>query len=349
MYILAIDTSADETSTAIVNERQIVSNFNFSQVALHQNFGGIYPLAAKREHALKIQPAVDIALKRARLSLDKIDAFAVTFGPGLAPALEIGILKAKELATKYNKPLIPVDHIEGHIYSSFVQNSNGNPQREFSFPLLAFVISGGHTELVLLNDHINYQILGETLDDAAGEALDKASRLLGLGYPGGPIIERLALKGNKDRYPLPLPMQYHSGLDFSYSGLKTAFKRIVDNLSAEEKVKNLPDLCASYQETTINSLIFRLQQTLKKYPVKTLVLGGGVSSNRLLKSRIRSLCNKKGVTVYFPPTTNLSTDNAAMIAVAAYYKFKKGIYLTDPSILDRIPRANLDKYIAPLT
>ena len=345
MLILSIDTSCDETAVAVTKQRRVLSNVLFSQIKLHQQYGGVYPSLAKREHLTKIEPAINLALKRARLNLKQIKALAVTFGPGLPPALEVGVNKAKELANKYQKPLIPVDHIEGHIYSVFAQNKAGKPIRNFSFPTLAFIISGGHTELVLWQDHIKYKIIGQTLDDAAGEALDKAARLIGLGYPGGPIIERLAKKGNPNQYPLPTPMLQHKSLDFSYSGLKSAFKRLVYSLSEKEKNQHLADLCASFQAVVIKSLLIKLNLALRSNKVKALIVGGGVSDNKELRKQIRRLVKQHQIRVYFPPLKYLTTDNAAMIGVAAYYKYQKGIYLKNPDQLDRIPRANLDVYV----
>jgi len=344
MKILAIDTSCDETSVAITNNRQVLSNVLFSQIKVHQPYGGVYPLLAKREHLRKIGPAFNLALKRAGLKIINLQAIAVSFGPGLAPALEVGVNFAKELSQQNALPLIPVDHLEGHIYSVFAKNRGGNPKREIAFPLLAFIISGGHTQLVLMKNHIQYQILGQTLDDAAGEALDKAARLLGLGYPGGPIIERLAKKGGVNKYPLPIPMIKQASLDFSYSGVKTAFKRLVNALNEREKLANLADLCASFQQTIITSLLKKLEQALRQYHPKTIVIGGGVAQNYELRQQIRTLIGKK-TPVYFPASKLLTGDNAAMIGVAAYFKWQKGIFLKNPNKLDRLPRTNLDNYI----
>jgi len=343
--ILSIDTSCDETSVAITQGHKIISNVLFSQIKVHAPYGGVYPLLAKREHLSKIGPAVQLALKHAHLKLNNLAAIAVTYGPGLAPALEVGINYAKELAKSLDLPLIPVDHIEGHIYSAFAQNSQENPKRQIIFPLLAYVVSGGHTELVLLKKHLNYKILGETLDDAAGEALDKAARILGLGYPGGPAIERLAKTGNSSLYPLPLPMQRQLNLEFSYSGLKTAFKRVVDNLSEKEKIANLHHLAASFQATVIKSLVYKLEQALRLHQPKLLGLGGGVAANVALKQALRKTANKHKLPFYFPNWKALAGDNAAMIGIVAGYKLKAGIFLKDGSKLDRCPRANLDSWV----
>jgi N6-L-threonylcarbamoyladenine synthase len=345
MKILSIDTSCDETSVAITEEKKTITHIEFSQIKIHQPYGGVYPSLAKREHLSKIKPAIHLALKRAHLSIRKINAFAVTFGPGLAPALEVGINTAKGLAKEYNKPLIPVDHIEGHIYSSFVQNSAGKPNRSIKFPFLAFVISGGHTQLVLVTNHIEYQIIGETLDDAAGEALDKAARMLGLGYPGGAIIERLAKTGNNNSFILPIGMQKHQGLDFSFSGLKTAFNRLLREMSEDEINSNLENLAASFQNAVFTALLVKLERALKNKSYKIIVFGGGVSANMNLRKRTRKLTEKYNTKVYFPSLKYLSSDNASMIGVVAHYKYQKGLYLKNPDKLDRTPRASLDTFV----
>jgi len=346
-YILSIDTSCDETSVAITQGRRIISNVLFSQVKIHAPYGGVYPMLAKREHLSKIGPAVNLALKRARLNTSDLTAIAVTYGPGLAPALEVGLNHARQLANSLSLPLIPVDHIEGHIYSAFAENSQGKPERPFLFPLLAYVVSGGHTELVLLKKHLTYEILGETLDDAAGEALDKAARILGLGYPGGAIIERLAKQGDPSRYSLPLPMQRRLNLEFSYSGLKTAFKRLVDQLSETEKTANLPHLAASFQSAIIQSLVYKLTQALSLYQPRSLCLGGGVAANTALKQALRAVARKHQLPFFFPYWKSISTDNAAMIGIVAGYKLKADLILNNTEVdqLDRQPRANLDSWV----
>lgn len=348
MNILAIDTSADETSVAITNKQRVISNVIFSQIALHAQYGGVFPSLAKREHYSKIKPAIELALKKANTHFTDISAIAVTFGPGLPPALEVGVSTAKNLALVYKKPLIPVDHIEGHIYSPFVQNRNGNPHKPFIFPFLALVVSGGHTELVLVKNHIHYTILGQTLDDAAGEAIDKAGRLLGIGYPAGNALEELAKKGDKTLYALPIPMIKLPGYDFSYSGLKTSFKHLISTLSEKERVKHVHDLAACFQETVIQSLLLKLDRVMKKNSsIPLLVLGGGVSANKILTARFRALAHSYNMKAYTPPYHYLSGDNAAMIGVVAWFKYRAGIVLTGKKQiqnLDRAPRANLDQF-----
>jgi N6-L-threonylcarbamoyladenine synthase len=344
MLILAIDTSCDETSVAVVDGFRVLSNVIYSQVKLHEPFGGVFPTIAKREHLTKIDPAINLALKKARLSLSEITALAVTFGPGLAPALEVGLTRAKQLALKNQMPLIAVNHLEGHIYSAFLQNRAGKPERSLHYPFLSLVASGGHTEIVLVKNQGIYQIIGQTLDDAVGESLDKAAKMLGLGYPGGPIIERLAKAGNPDLFSLPIPMLKSGDLNYSYSGLKTAFKRLVDSLSEKDKNANLNHLSAAFQKTAFRHLLDKFAKSLEIYQPKFLTVGGGVTDNRELRKQLRVLAKKHSLTIYLPYFQSTSGDNAAMIGLVAGLKFTEKRYLkTEREIegLDRQPRASL--------
>lgn len=364
MYILSIETSADETAAAITDGRRVLSNVIYSQILLHKKWGGIYPSLAKRAHEERINWVIEQALRnftkveavhpaggQAR-KMQKIDYIAVTQGPGLAVALEVGIKKAVELAKKYKKKLIPVNHLEGHIYSSFVQNSKGNPKRDFRFPYLSLIVSGGHTEIVLFKNHIDYEVLGETRDDAAGEALDKAAKMLGLGYPGGPVIERLANEvNNKDFYHFPRPMAFSKTLDFSFSGLKTSFYYFLRKMKTSPisppyqggdygVVKKLRELASSFQEAVFETLLIKTELAIKKTSINKLVVGGGVIANLYLRKLLRNLVKKYKSEVYFPPFKYLSGDNAAMIGVAAFYKAQKGVFVKDLNF-DRIPRLQL--------
>lgn len=321
--------------------RRVFSNVIFSQIDIHRKWGGVYPSLAKREHEEKIEPVIKRALEIARVKLEKIGAVAVTFGPGLVIALEVGIRKARELAERSRRPLIPVDHLEGHIYSCFAQNQKGKPERDFQFPFLALIVSGGHTSLVMVKDHLDYEVIGQTLDDALGEALDKAAKVLGLGYPGGPIIEKLAEKGDPDYLKLPLPLTRDSRLAFSYSGLKTAFKNQLTKMSPPEVVRNLPHLAASFQEKAFNHLLNKLSRAIDERKPVLVTGGGGVIANKKLRRSIRSLVKEKGIKVYFPRADKLIGDNAAMIGVVADYKYRKKIYLEDDfDRLDRVARPN---------
>jgi len=339
MLILSIETSADETAAAITSERKVLSNVIYSQISLHKKWGGIYPSLAKRAHEERIDWVVDEALKK--FSIKNIDCIAITQGPGLAVALEVGIKKAIELAKKYKKKLIAVNHLEGHIYSSFVQNSKGNPKRDFQFPYLTLIVSGGHTEIVLFKNHINYEVLGETRDDAAGEALDKAAKMLGLGYPGGPVIERLAKEAvNKDYFHFPRPMIASKNLDFSFSGLKTAIFYYLKSISKKDRIDKVRELASSFQEAVFETLTAKTESAIKKMGISKLVVGGGVIANLYLRRMLRKMVKKYKGEVYFPPFKYLTGDNAAMIGVAAHFKAQKKLYVQNFH-LDRVPRLSL--------
>lgn len=358
MKILSIDTSCDETSAAVTDGRRVLSNVLYSQVLIHAKWGGVVPSIAKRAHEERIDWVISEAVRRSgsfaelfsrdQLAsrkndrMDSIDYIAVTYGPGLAIALEVGIKKAKELAERYNKKLIAVNHMEGHIYSSFVQSKNGRPERPFEFPYIVLLISGAHTELVLWKNHLEYEILSETVDDAAGEALDKAARILGFGYPGGPVMESLAKEvDNEDKYKFPRPMRRHDQPNFSFSGLKTSFLYYVKQMPEEEKAKNLKYLASSFQEAIVDSLLFKTEQAIKQTGVSWVVVGGGVAANLYLRHRLRALVKKHKGSVYFPPFKYLTGDNATMIGVAAHYKALSGLFVEDFSKLDRVPRLSL--------
>jgi len=342
MKILAIDTSCDETSAAIVDGRRVISNVIYSQTLLHKKWGGVVPSIAKRAHEERIDWVVDKTIRNSKLEIRNLDAIAVTYGPGLAIALEVGIKKAVELSRKFKKPLIGVNHMEGHLYSSFVQNSHGNPKRDFRFPYLALLISGAHTELVLFKDHLKYEILGETLDDAAGESLDKAARMLGFGYPGGPVLETLAQKvGSADKYSFPRPMKYSKNFDFSFSGLKTSFFYFIRKLSEKEKVDKIEFLASAFQEAVIETLIYKTQKAVEKTGVNRLVVGGGVAVNNRLRGLMREMIKKENGSVYFPPYKYLNFDNAAMIGVAAGFRAERKMFVKNAEELDRVPRLSL--------
>lgn len=338
MKILAIETSCDETAVAVVEERRVLMNEVYSQILLHQKWGGVVPTIAKRAHQEKINFLINKVLKK--ITIEQIEAIAVTQGPGLAPALEVGIQKAKELVGQYKKKLIVVNHLEGHIYSPFVQNSKGNPKISYQFPYLVLIASGGHTILLIFSDHLRYQVLGETIDDAAGEALDKAAKLLGLGYPGGPVIERLSKKvDNQDLFHFPRPMLKSKNLDFSFSGLKTSFYYFLRNNKG--KKLDIHTLASSFQEAVFETLIKKTELAIKKTQINKICLVGGVSANLYLRSKMRKLAKKYYGQVYFPTFAYLTGDNAAMIGVVASYKAKKGLFVSDINQVDRLPRMSL--------
>ena len=333
MKILAIETSCDETCAAIVEGTKIWSNVVWSQIDLHKGFGGVVPSIAKRAHEEKIDWVVNKAL------VTDVDAVAVTVGPGLAIALEVGIRKAKELASKWNKPLVAVNHIEGHVLSGLTP--------EVKFPAMALVVSGGHTELIYAEKIGQYKIVARTMDDALGESLDKAARMLGLGYPGGAMLEKKAEGGNAKAYPLPLPMKgRETERAFSYSGLKTAMWRIVNQLInssvnqlSEQQIK---DLAAGYQDMAFKHVVRVSKKTLEDFPVKDLLVGGGVAANKELRKRLAEMAEELRFSVWFP-AKGLYGDNAAMVGIAAGYKAEKGLYEANIDAVDREPRARIDE------
>lgn len=340
MNILAIDTSCDETAAAVTSGRRILSNVIYSQILIHQQWGGVVPNLAKRAHEERIDEVIQLAIKKARVTWDSIDVIAVTQGPGLAIALGVGIQKAKDLAKTYSKPLIGINHLEGHLYSVFAQNSKGNPKRNISFPYLSMIISGGHTEFVLWKNHLEYEVLGATLDDAAGEALDKAGKLLGLGYPAGAVLERLSEQVNhKDEYHFPRPMLKSGDLQFSFSGLKTSFYYFLKTISEEEKQTKIAELASSFQEAVFDTILFKAEKAIKQTGIVHMVIGGGVSANNYLRKRFRALAKKYKGTVYFPTMSALTGDNAAMIGIAAWKKAESKQFSAEQ--LDRQPRMKI--------
>ena len=339
--ILAIDTSCDETSAAVTVDDRVMSNVVSSQVEFHQEYGGVVPHIARRMHQKLIDPVINQALKRARKKWLQIDAIAITFGPGLAPALEVGIAKAKKLAQKHHKPLITVNHMEAHLLSSFAKNSKGNgpfTKIKPQFPILGLLVSGGHTQLVLVKDFGKYQLLGETLDDAAGEAFDKVAKMLDLGYPGGPIISELAKKG-QPKYELPIPMKGSKDLNFSFSGLKTACLYKIQKIRAGRRLNKqfYYDFAASFEKTVAQALTIKLKKAISQYHPSQIVLGGGVINNLQIRMMTRKTARKFGLKVFIPYHQKLFTDNAAMIGVCAWYQVKRSDFVKNINSLDRQP------------
>ena len=324
MVILGIETSCDETAIAVIEERDGVftvrSSIVSSQIAMHEKFGGVVPALAAREHAANIEHVFNTALKEAGITDPErdINLIAVTRGPGLGPALLVGLMFARTLAWRWNKPLVGVNHLDGHIHSNWLRET---PPGDI-FPALNLVVSGGHTELVLMKGHGDYEVIGETQDDAVGESFDKVARLLDLGYPGGPKISATAEHGDPTAYALPRPMLKSGDCNFSYSGLKTAVLYLIRDLGAELTEKQKADIAASFQAAGIDVLIQKTQRAATTYAPKALLLSGGVSANTLLRTRARELGVKLRLPVSIPDLA-WTGDNAAMIAVAGFFEAKK--------------------------
>ncbi len=316
LIIMGIESSCDETACAITKNGKLLANVISSQIEVHQKYGGVIPEIASRLHLENVGCVLDEALKTSGVTMDEVDAIAVTRGPGLIGALHVGIQAAKTLALVYNKPLIPVHHLAGHIYANeFI--------KPLHFPLLAVVVSGGNTELVYMKDHLNFEIIGETKDDAIGESYDKVARVLGLPYPGGVAIDRLAKTG-KHTYHLPTPL--HDGsLNFSYSGLKTAVINLVHNLEQKGEKVVIEDMAKSFQDVAVGMVLDRVKKATERYDVKEVVLAGGVSANSYLRSEIVKLFEGTNIDVEIPPIW-CTTDNAAMIAKVGEYLYKEKVF-----------------------
>lgn len=318
--ILGIETSCDETAAALVkNGTEIMSNVISSQIESHKQFGGVVPEIASRQHTEQITYVIERAIQEAKVTWEEIDAIAVTQGPGLIGALLVGISAAKALAFAKQKPLIPVHHIAGHIYANRLV-------QEFTFPLLALIVSGGHTELVVMHDHGQFEKIGQTLDDAAGEAYDKIARTLALPYPGGPEIDRLAKIG-KETIDFPRAWLDEASFDFSFSGLKSAVINYVHNVKQRGEELNKADVAASFQASVVDVLTEKTYQAASKYNVKQVIIAGGVAANSGLRQRVTARFAQTSIPVYFPPL-DLCTDNAAMIAAAGQILYEKGMFAT---------------------
>jgi N6-L-threonylcarbamoyladenine synthase len=328
--ILAIETSCDETAAAVVVDgRAIASNVVSSQIELHRRFGGVFPEVASRQHVLSIQPVIQQALDQAGLeSVREVDAIAVTHGPGLAGSLLVGVNAAKGLAFASGLPLLPINHLEGHIYSNWVVPPKGQvPPAGDHFPTLVLIVSGGHTELILMLAHGRYRRIGGTLDDAAGEAFDKVARLLELGFPGGPAIQRAAAQGDPTRFALPHPLttQGEHRFNFSFSGLKTAVLNLTRHLQSEgidpTSTQVAADIAASFQKVVAEVLVRKTLDAAREFGAQQVCICGGVSANAELRALAQSACADAELPLYIPPLA-LCTDNAAMIGAAAYYRLQ---------------------------
>ena len=317
--ILAIESSCDETAAAVVkNGREVLSNVIYSQIALHTEYGGVVPEIASRKHIEKINQVIDSALKEASCTLKDIDAIAVTYGPGLVGALLVGVSAAKALSFASGIPLIGVHHIEGHISANYIENKELEP------PFVCLVVSGGHSHLVVVEDYGKYKILGRTRDDAAGEAFDKVARAVGLGYPGGPKIDRVSKEGNPEAIRFPRAKVEDSVYDFSFSGLKSAVLNYINSMEMKKEEINVPDLAASFQKAVIDVLLEHSMDAVSSYGLKKFAIAGGVASNSSLRKAFEERCAKEGIEFYHPSPV-YCTDNAAMIGAAAYYEYIKGV------------------------
>lgn len=319
VLILAIESSCDETAAAVVkNGREVLSNVINTQIAIHTEYGGVVPEIASRKHIENINPVIRKALEDAGVTLDDIDAIGVTYGPGLVGALLVGVAEAKAIAFAKNKPLVGVHHIEGHISANYVENKELEP------PFVALVVSGGHTHLVKVNDYGEYEIVGRTRDDAAGEAFDKVARAIGLGYPGGPKIDKLAKEGNPDAIEFPRAHVDDAPYDFSFSGIKSAVLNYINSANMQGKEINRADVAASFQKAVVDALVSRAVRLTKECGMDKLAIAGGVASNSALRAAVQEECTKNNISFY-SPSPILCTDNAAMIGAAAYYEYIKGV------------------------
>ena len=320
-YILAIESSCDDTSAAVLDNEHLLSNVIASQ-KIHQQYGGVVPELASRAHQQNIVPVVDAALKNANIKKSDINAVAFTRGPGLLGSLLVGVSFAKSFSQALNIPLVEVNHLQAHVLSHFIQTDDGNNTPQF--PFLCLLVSGGHTQIILLHSHFDMEILGQTIDDAAGEAVDKAAKIMDLGYPGGPIIDRLAKEGNASAFQFATP--HIAGFDYSFSGIKTSFLYFLRDRLAEDPdfINNhKADLCASIQKCIMDFLLKKFEKAAIKYNVKQIAVAGGVSANSYLRNGMLRLGEKHHWRVFLPPI-QFCTDNAAMVGIAGYYKYKLG-------------------------
>ena len=309
-YILAIESSCDETAAAVVkNGRTVLSNVISSQIALHTLYGGVVPEIASRKHIEKINQVIEEALLEAGMTLEEMTAIAVTYGPGLVGALLVGVAEAKAIAYAAGKPLIGVHHIEGHVSANFIEHPDLEP------PFVCLIVSGGHTHLVIVKDYGEFEILGRTRDDAAGEAFDKVARAVGLGYPGGPKIDKAAREGNPDAIDFPRGKIEGSPYDFSFSGLKSCVLNYINHAKMTGGEIRVPDLAASFQHSVVDSLVSRTIAAAREYGYRKVAIAGGVASNSALRAGMKAACRKAGLTLYYPSPI-FCTDNAAMISVA---------------------------------
>lgn len=318
VLILAIESSCDETACAVVkNGREVLSNVIYTQIALHTEYGGVVPEIASRKHIEKINQVIESALKEAGVTLEDITAIAVTYGPGLVGALLVGVSEAKAISFATGIPLVGVHHIEGHISANYIENKELEP------PFVCLVASGGHSHLVVVKDYGEYEIIGRTRDDAAGEAFDKVARAIGLGYPGGPKIDKLSKEGNPDAISFPRAKVAENEYDFSFSGLKSAVLNYINGCQMKGETVNAADVAASFQKAVIDVLVDHSLHGVKEFGMNKFAIAGGVASNSSLRQRFEECCKEQGIEFYHPSPV-YCTDNAAMIGVAGYFEYIKG-------------------------
>lgn len=318
IIILAIETSCDETAAAVIkNGRTVLSNVISSQIALHTLYGGVVPEIASRKHIEKINQVIKEALEEAHMTLSDMDAIGVTYGPGLVGALLVGVAEAKAISFAMKKPLVGVHHIEGHVSANYIEHP------ELAPPFLCLIVSGGHTHLVIVKEYGVYEIIGRTRDDAAGEAFDKVARAIGLGYPGGPKVDKLAKEGDKNAIMFPRANIEGAPYDFSFSGLKSAVLNYLNSCTMKNEEFNKADVAASFQEAVVDVLVNKTIAAAKAYNMDKIAIAGGVASNSSLREAMKNACEKHGLKLYYP-TPIFCTDNAAMIGAAAYYEYLKG-------------------------
>ena len=318
VYILAIESSCDETAAAVVkNGREVLSNIISSQIALHTLYGGVVPEIASRKHIEKINQVIEAALAEAKMTLEDMTAVAVTYGPGLVGALLVGVAEAKAIAYGAKKPLVGIHHIEGHVSANFIEHPDLEP------PFVCLIVSGGHTHLVIVRDYGEFEIIGRTMDDAAGEAFDKVARAVGLGYPGGPKVDRAAKEGNPHAIEFPRARVGGSEYDFSFSGMKSAVLNYINQAQMKGETISVPDLCASFQNAVVDVLVSRAVAAAKEFGYDKLAIAGGVASNSALREGMRKACEREGLKLYYPSPI-YCTDNAAMIGAAADYEYING-------------------------
>ncbi|MCT4542527.1 MAG: tRNA (adenosine(37)-N6)-threonylcarbamoyltransferase complex transferase subunit TsaD [Vallitalea sp.] len=318
VVIMAIESSCDETSVAIVkNGKYVLSNVISSQINLHKKFGGVVPEIASRKHIENIDPVINEALEEANVTFNDIDAIAVTYGPGLVGALLVGLAEAKAIAFALNKPLIGVHHIEGHISANYIEH-------DLEPPFISMVVSGGHTHLVNVKNYGEYEILGRTRDDAVGEAFDKVARAIGLGYPGGPKIDRISKDGDEESIDFPRAYLEEGCYDFSFSGVKSAVLNYINQCNMKEQDINVENIAASFQNAVVEVIVNKTIKATKDFGINKVALAGGVAANSKLREEMKKACHKEGILLTYPSPV-YCTDNAAMIGVAAYHEFVKGV------------------------